>query len=298
MTDATTRPAPPDAGPDPATEVLDPVSAPTRAGGRMAAGLRNAGPPIAVFVLIVAIWYAVTYLALDESRRFLLPAPHEVLLEGFAAEPRAEILAALGLTAWAAFLGLSIAFVLGGGLAILMSQAKWIERSLYPYAVIMQTIPILAIVPLLGFWFGFGMMARVVVCLIISIFPLIINTLNGLLDVPRGLHDLLTLQGASRWTRLWRLQLPAAMPQIFIGLRTAAGLSVIGAIVGDFFFGRGPIGLGLLISRYSSRLRSEELLASVLVASAFGVVVFSIFGWIGRRAVGQWAEAWRPATDK
>lgn len=267
--------------------------------GWLGGGIKVVGPPLVVLGLVIGLWYLMTYVVLEPDRRFLLPAPHAVVAEGLlASEPRGEILGALALSGWVAFLGLAISFVFGTALAIVMSQAKWIERSLYPYAVIMQTIPILAIVPLLGFWFGFGMMPRVIVCVIISIFPLIINTLTGLLDADRGLHDLMTLHNASRWTRLVRLQLPSALPDIFIGLRSAAGLSVIGAIVGDFFFGRGPLGLGLLINRYSSRLRSEELLAAVLVACAFGVVVFSLFGALGRRIVGDWSEAWRSDDDR
>ena len=95
--------------------------------------------------------------------------------------------------------GLAIAIVLGMLFAMLMSQAKWIERSLYPYAVVLQTIPILALVPLIGFWFDFNFRSRVIVCVLIAIFPIITNTLFGLLSADQGQHDLFTLHGASRW---------------------------------------------------------------------------------------------------
>jgi len=98
------------------------------------------------------------------------------------------------------------AFVIGTALAILMSQAKWIERTLYPYAVIVQVTPILAVVPLIALWFGYDIQARVVVCVIISIFPIITNTLYGLLTVDSNLHDLFTLHKASRWRRLRKLR--------------------------------------------------------------------------------------------
>jgi NitT/TauT family transport system permease protein len=265
---------------------------------RVGSTMRTFGPPLLVFAGFLGFWYFMTYVVLDPDRRWLLPPPHAVIIDGLIApEPRSEILRGLALSAVVAFIGLTISFVLGTLGAILMSQAKWIERSLYPYAVLMQTIPVLAIVPLLGFWFGLGVMARVIVCVIISLFPLVINTLTGLLGADRGLHDLMTLHNASRWTRLVRLQIPSAMPDIFTALRTSAGLSVIGAIVGDFFFGRGPTGLGLLISRYGSRLQSEKLLAAVLVACGFGVLVFTLFGVLGRRAVGGWSEAWRDPGD-
>lgn len=252
------------------------------------------GPPLLVLLVVLGLWYLVTYTVLEPQRRFLLPAPHRVVLDGVAsAEVRREILAGLGQSALVAAIGLAIALSLGSVMAVLMSQAKWIERSLYPYAVFLQTVPILALVPLLGFWFGFGLTPRVVVCVIISLFPLVINTLTGLLGAQRGLHDLLTLHGASRWTRLTKLQLPSALPDVFTGLRTSAGLSVIGAIVGDFFFGRGNAGLGLLLSRYSSRLMSAELFTAVFVACGFGLLVFTAFGILGRRVVGDWSDAWR-----
>lgn len=270
------------------------VAARRTAGRRLASALVTAGPPLLVLLCVIGLWYLATYTVLEPERRFLLPPPHRVLLDGFlSAQVRDEILAGLGQSALVAAIGLVIAFLIGSTVAVLMSQAKWIERSLYPYAVFLQTVPILALVPLLGFWFGFGLTPRVVVCVIISLFPLIINTLTGLLGAQRGLHDLLSLHGASRWTRLTKLQVPSALPDLFTGLRTSAGLSVIGAIVGDFFFGRGSAGLGLLLSRYSSRLMSAELFTAVIVACAFGVAVFTAFGALGRRLVGDWSDSWR-----
>lgn len=250
-------------------------------------------PPLGVAALIVAGWYAVTYLVLDPDRRFLLPPPHEVVSEGLlASDVRTAILDAAWQSLKVALIGLGIAFVIASVLAILMAQARWIERSLYPWAIFLQTVPILAIVPVIGFWFGYELTARVVVCVIIAMFPLIINPLQGLLDVDRGLHDLLTLAKASRVTRLLKLQIPSALPQVFVGLQSAAGLAIVGAVVGDFFFGRGAMGLGLLLTRYSSRLQSAEMLATVFASCLLGVVVFWVFGALGRRAVGRWSDAW------
>ena len=143
-----------------------------------------------------------------------------------------------------ALIGLAIAVVLGILIAVLMSQAKIAERAIFPYMVTLQAIPILAIVPLIGFWFGYGTKSRVFVCVIISIFPIIVNTLFGLQSADRGMHDLFTLHHANRVTRLRKLMFPAALPAIFAGLRISAGLSVIGAVVGDFFFGQGESGIG------------------------------------------------------
>lgn len=265
---------------------------PTWRAGAMAQ-IRNAIPPTVVFFVFIAFWYFMTYVVLEPNRRWLLPAPHDTLMEGFfVKDTLIEILEGLWLSTQVALMGLGIAWLIGSTMALLMSQAKWIERSLYPWAVASQTVPILAIVPIIGFWFGFGQTARVIVCIIISLFPIVINTLTGLLSADRGLHALLTLHGANRWTRAVKLQVPAALPHIFTGLRTAAGLSVIGAIVGDFFFGRGNPGLGLLLDKYASRLQSEELLSTVFVACLLGLVVFWGFGALARRVVGAWDPYW------
>src|SRR5205085_10957858 len=119
--------------------------------------------------------------------------------------------------------------VVSPGLPILMSQANWLERSIYPYGVVLQTIPRLALVPLFGFWFGFGFGSRVLVCVLIGLFPIIANTLFGLRSVDQGHLDLFALHRAGRLVRLVKLHLPAALPAIFTDLRISAGLSVIGA---------------------------------------------------------------------
>ncbi|MBV7330013.1 ABC transporter permease [Chloroflexi bacterium TSY] len=248
-------------------------------------------PPIVLGLFIIILWYFISYAILDEQRRFLLRPPHAVWIVGFANwENFSEILGGLWSSTKVALIGLSLAIAIGISLATLMSQSELIERAVFPYAVTLQAIPILAIVPLIGFWFGFGVTARVIVCVIISLFPIIVNTLFGLLAAPRGLHDLFTLQQASRITRLRKLMFPAALPAIFAGLRISAGLSVIGAIVGDFFFGRGDPGIGQLLQRYANRLLGEQLLAAIIMSSILGVVVFQLFGWIQSKAIGAWHE--------
>jgi NitT/TauT family transport system permease protein len=248
--------------------------------------------PVVVLVLILAVWYTISYFVLDSTEKFLLPPPHEVVGAFFNPKVRSDLLAATWVTSKAALIGLAIAFVLGSLTAIAMAQARWVQNALYPYVILMQTIPILAIVPVIGFWFGYDLGARVIVCVIIAIFPLVINPLQGLLGVDQGLTELFNLVSASKWTRLVKLQIPNAMPDFFVGLQSAAGLAVTGSVVGDFYFGRGEIGLGLLLSRYSSRLQSAEMLATVLMACLLGLVAFWIFGALGRRAVGRWSEAW------
>ena len=253
-------------------------------------------PPIVTGGLILGIWYFVSYVILDPKRRFLLRPPHEVWSVGFAnGDNFSEMMEGLLATSKTAFWGLLTAILLGFLLAVIMSQAKFVERAIFPYAVVLQAIPILAIVPLIGFWFGYGFMPRVFICVIIALFPIIVNTLFGLLSAEQGLHDLLTLHNTNRVTRLRKLMFPAALPAVFAGLRISAGLSVIGAIVGDFYFGQGEVGIGQLLKRYAARLDGEQLLAAVIVSSGLGVLVFTFFGWLANRVVGKWAGESRGA---
>jgi NitT/TauT family transport system permease protein len=263
---------------------------------RAASRLDAVWPPLVLGGVFISVWYAVTYLVLDERRRFLLPPPHAVIADGFFGETRrgeatlSVLFDALQRTAVIAAVGLAIAIVLGVATAVLMSLSVQIERAVFPYMVMLQAIPILALVPLIGFWFGYSTNPRVIVCVIISLFPIIVNTLFGLQSAERGMHDLFTLQHAGRATRLRKLMFPAAMPAIFAGLRISAGLSVIGAIVGDFFFGQGRPGLGQVLKRATNNNESELLFAAVLVACLLGVAVFLFFGWLGRRVTGRWYD--------
>ncbi len=212
---------------------------------------------------------------LDQSQRFLLPTPSETVRTGLLdGSNRAELLDALWSTTQVALVGLAISMVLGVVLAIVMSQARWVEHSLYPYAVVLQTIPILAVVPLLGFWFGFDSKSRVIVCVLVSIFPIITNTLFGLQSVDAGHHDLFSLHGASRWQRLRHLQMPGAVPAMLTGFKISAGLSVIGSIIADFFFRQGEPGIGRLIDVYRQRLATEQLLSALLLSSLVGLALF------------------------
>lgn len=241
---------------------------------------------------ILGVWYFISYVLLEERRRFLLRPPHQVIEKGFLDwDNFSTILSGLWSSGRVAFIGLAIAIAIGMSLAIIMSQSKMIERAIFPYMVTLQAIPILAIVPLIAFWFGTGQTSRVVVCVIIAVFPILVNTLFGLLSAERGAHDLFTLHHANRLTRLRKLMFPAALPAIFAGLRISAGLSVIGAVVGDFFFGRGDVGIGQLLRRYANRLQGEELLAAVIMTSALGVLVFWSFGLLQSLVIGKWHDS-------
>ena len=272
------------------TVVTAPAPSPLPRAWRHVGGLVSRfGLPTGVAGVIIGLWYLVSELALNQYQRFMLPPPHRVLEVGFFTWSNfTAMMAALRWTAQVTFVGLAISIVLGVGAALLMSQAKWVENALYPWAVVLQTVPILALTPMLSFFFGFALTPRIIVAVIIAFFPIVSNTLFGLKSAERSMHDLFTLHKAGRWTRLWKLQFPAALPAMFAGFRVSAGLAVIGAIVGEFFFKQGQAGLGINMSVYTSLTEGEQLWANVLTASLLGIVVFVFFGWLSRRVVGRW----------
>ena len=253
-----------------------------------------AGPAV-VFVLFIAVWYLLSQVILPSQKRFLLPTPHNVIADGFFVWRSGErrglqpILLSLWDTTKVALLGLAITIVVGMGLAVLMSSRRWLERATWPYLVAVQSAPILALTPLIRALIDGTQRQRVLVVVLISVFPIVSNTLFGLLSADKSQHELFTLQGASRWTRLSKLQFPAALPNIFVGLRISAGLAVIGAVVGDFYFAQGGVvGIGAQIDIYRNRLWGAELITAILLASALGLVVFLFFGWVQRLAIGRW----------
>jgi NitT/TauT family transport system permease protein len=247
--------------------------------------------PLAVLAALIGFWYLEAAHYAHRGLGFLVPYPHQVWTLGFEnSQSRAQISSALGHSVEVVFTGLAIAIVIGISWAILMSQTKWAEQALFPYAVVLQCIPILALVPLIGALEGYSFKARVIVTAMIALFPMVSNTLFGLQSVDKGQRELFKLSGAGRLTVLRKLKLPAAMPSIFVGLRTSAGLAVIGAIVGDQFFQRGTPGLGVLIEVDNTRLLGPQMWAAILTASILGVVIFLIFGLLGRLAVGRWHD--------
>lgn len=275
----------------PTSTTPPPTTPPGRADGpRPVRRRRFAGSwqPVAVLAAMIGLWYALAAVYAGRGLPYFVPYPHRVVAAMGDPDRAADLAEALLASTQVALTGLAIAIVLGVAWAVVMSQARWAERSLFPYAVVLQCVPILALVPLIGILFGYNFTARVIVTVLIALFPMVSMTLFGLQSVDRPQRELFQLQGAGRWTVLTKLQFPAALPSIFVGLRTSAGLAVVGAIVGDQFFQRGDPGLGVLIQVYASRLQGSDLYAAIIVAALLGVAVFVLFGWLGRLAVGRW----------
>ncbi|HEX8968646.1 MAG TPA: ABC transporter permease, partial [Chloroflexota bacterium] len=149
--------------------------------GRRGRAVAQVVAPLVVFALVIGLWLFISFVLLEPRRRFLMPPPLEVVQVGFLdSRNLSEILGGLWATTQVAVVGLAVAIAIGTIVPVAMIQARWVEWSIYPWAVVLQTIPILAIVPLIGFWFQFGFSSRVLVCVLISLFPIITNTLFGL----------------------------------------------------------------------------------------------------------------------
>jgi NitT/TauT family transport system permease protein len=265
-----------------------------RSGGR---SLANVLGPIVGLAVFVGLWYLMHYWALEhvfDKPSFLITEPHRVIDESFLeSQPRSQMLTALGWTTLVAWVGLAISILLGMVLAVVMAQARIVEAAFWPYLIAAQAIPILTIVPIIAVVFGYGFPSRVLVCVIISIFPIVSNTLFGLLGAERAQHDLFSLYDAGRLTRLARLQFPSAMPAIFTGFRIAAGLSVIGAVVGELFFRKGSKGIGILMDQYRSRNLYPLTYGALILSSLLGIAVFVLFGVLSKLVVGRWHETTR-----
>jgi NitT/TauT family transport system permease protein len=277
------------------------VSVPVHQPRRPSTGhrLRNIIPPLITFAIFIGVWYLYSWARFDNTaqRRNALPYPHTVITDGFMplwddTNGFKPILGYMWPTAKVTLVGLGISIVLGVSIAIVMNLSKGMERALFPYAVILQTVPILAITPLLTQLFGDEIGVRLVVVVLIAIFPVITNTLFGLQSTDRMHHDLFTLNHVSRWTRLRKLELPSALPAMMAGIRIASGGAVIGAIVADFFFNQGEKGIGYYIRNKQQRAANRpEMFAGTITASMFGVVMFLIVGAITARAIRNWHES-------
>ncbi len=252
--------------------------------------LREGWPVVLVAVLAVALWYGLTA-TVYRGKGYLVPSPQEVAA---AVWENAAVLATATLTTLKeATLGYGLAIVSGISLAAVLSQSKLLERSIYPYAVLLQTVPVVAVAPLIVLWFGYNDLSVVIISLIMSLFPIVNNTLLGLRSTSRNLTELFALHNTSRFTAFRKLQLPGALPHIIAGLRISAGLSVIGAIVGEFIIGSGNAqgGLGVQIIFAQGRMYTALLFAEVIAATLLGFLFFLIVSAIGNQFLKNWHES-------
>ena len=238
-------------------------------------------PPLIPLVVIVIVAELVVREGIVKS--YLLPTPTAVLRA--MVQDRAELGMAMLKTSAAAFLGFVASTLAGVAFAVGLSSSKTIQKAFYPYAVFFQTVPIIAIAPLLVIWFGYGMRTVIASAFVVSIFPVIANTLSGILSTDPALRDLFQLYGASGRDTLFKLRFPAALPQIFTGLRIASGLAVIGAIVGEFIGGEG---LGSVVDVARTQQRVDKVFAAVLLASVLGLALFGVINLLSAVTLKRW----------
>ncbi|HKM87458.1 MAG TPA: ABC transporter permease [Xanthobacteraceae bacterium] len=246
------------------------------------------GLPIVVLALGLAVWELVVLI--KDIPPYVLPAPARILRT--LVSDWALLSQSLLVTLTTTLEGFLLAAAGGVGLAVLFNQWRFLEYSLYPYAVILQVTPIVAIAPLLLIYLP--QHAAVLTCAwIVAFFPVLANTTLGLHSVDRNLTDLFSLYGASRGQVLWRLKLPSALPYILGGLRIAGGLSLIGAVVAEIAAGSAGAGSGLAyrIAESGYRLNIPRMFAALLLLSLAGIVIFYLLSLINYLALRRWHES-------
>ena len=251
----------------------------------------RAAVPIFMLLLLIALWQ--WYVTAYAVPHYILPSPRRI------AEAMIEDWGILGpallVTLRTTFLALALALIGGVGLAVLLSQSRWIELALYPYAVILQVTPIVAIAPLILVYVREPQTALLLVAFVVAFFPVLSNTTVGMKSTDHNLLALYDVYGAKRWQRLLYLQLPSALPYILAGLRIAGGLALIGAVVAEFAAGSAGRGSGLAFRLLESqfRLNIPRLFAALTLLSATGVAIFFATGLLSNWILRRWHESAR-----
>ena len=245
--------------------------------------------PLSALALFMLLWAATT--AIFHPPPYLYPTPASMF--GAIHDNWASLLESTLITLQGTVWSFLLSALLGGLIALVLSGIPLLYKALFPYTVIIQTIPIIAVAPIIIIWFGIGMPSIVACALLIAIFPVIANTTVGLRSTDASLRQLFTLYGATRWQTLLKLQLPYALPYFFTGLRIAAGASVVGAVVGEYMAGMGGNrgGLGFLIAETASRLQMSMLFSAALCSALLGVLFFILIGAISNFFLKSWHES-------
>lgn len=223
---------------------------------------------------------------------YVLPPPSAI---GAALIADADLLlGSLWLTLSITIQAFLLALVTGIGLALLFNRSRWVAAALYPYAVVLQVTPIVAIAPLVVIWVGYERinLALLILAWIVAFFPILSNMTLGLRAVDPQLRDLFRLYGASGWHILWRLQLPAALPYLLAGMKISGGLALIGAVVAEFVAGSGTAsGLAWRILESANRLNMPRLFAALFLLSALGVTIFGALTFVQGKLLARWHES-------
>lgn len=251
--------------------------------------LARFGAPVAVGAALIALWQAIC--TWFEVPAYLVPSPADIARTLVA--DWTLLSSALLTTLKITFAAFALAVLLGVAVAFLFVQSKLIEISLFPYAIVLQVTPIVAIAPLIIIWVKDPIPAMVICATIVALFPIISNTILGLRSVNPGLKNLFKLNRATRWQTLMRLRVPSALPYFFGGLRISSGLALIGAVVAEFVAGTGGTASGLAYQILQSgfQLNIPRLFAALLLITATGIVLFIAMSSLSKWALGGWHES-------
>ena len=242
-------------------------------------------------VMILALWGWHWVVTANEIPHYILPGPG-LVWESLVTD-RGMLMDAAWLTFRITFMALILAVVGGAGLAILFHQSKMLEMSFYPYAVILQVTPVVAIAPLIFIYVDSKIAGMLICAWLVAFFPVLSSTTLGLNSVDHNLRDLFQIYGASRWQKLTMLQLPSALPYFLGGLKIAGGLSLIGAVVAELVAGTGGIGSGLAfrIQEAGYRLNIARMFAALSLVAAMGVFIFAALSLVSHLLLRKWHES-------
>lgn len=251
---------------------------------------------IIIAAILLGSWIAL--IRIFHIPPFLLPTPFQVLTAAWSRFP--SLLTSLEITTIAAAAGLLASIAIGLLISLVFAQSRWIRSMFYPYTILLQTVPIVAIAPLILMWIGPGIFSVAVVTFIICLAPIIANTTQGMVSVDRNLVDLFLMNNASRAQILLKLRLPHAMPSLFTGIRISSGIAVIGAITGELFAGSARVGvggIGYAIQYAVAQLETDYLFALVAAATLLGFLFFFITMFLEWYFLHNWHESARIASD-
>jgi NitT/TauT family transport system permease protein len=247
---------------------------------------------LAVFAALVMLWQLILWVF--HVPPYMLPSPWAVLRAVDARFP--SLLNSLAITAEESAGGLAASIAVGVLVALFFAQSRWVRKMLYPYTLLLQTVPIIAIAPLIINWIGAGIPAVTLIAFIISLAPVIANTTKGLISVDENLVHLFLMHNASRAQLLFKLRLPHAVPDLFVGVRIASGIAVIGAITGELYAGSSRVGeggIGYSILYAYSQLQTDYLFALVLAATVLGFSFFFAVMFLEWYFLHRWHESAR-----
>ncbi|MCY3879236.1 MAG: ABC transporter permease [Rhodobacteraceae bacterium] len=242
-------------------------------------------------VLVFTVWFWDRLVVVNEIPHYILPGP-SLVWETLAADFWL-LLEALKVTLQITLLALAVAVIGGVGLAVLFTQSRLFEMSLFPYAVVLQVTPIISIAPLIFIYVDNKIVGLLICAWIVAFFPILSNTTLGLNSTDHNLRDLFRIYGASRWQRLKHLQIPTALPYFLGGLRIAGGLALIGAVVAEYVAGTGGIGSGLAFTILEAgyRLQIPRMFAALLLIAATGVLIFVSLSLFSHLLLRKWHES-------